>query len=669
VLHDLWRDVAFAVRLGRKEPGFALVAVSTLALGIGFNATLFAIATGMGNGPQMADKHRVVQIGSVDAAGEPIGVSFRDFEDWRAAATTFSGMAAFATGAMTLTDRGLAAERYAGVYVTADTFSLVGERPILGRDFQADDDRPGAGPVAIIAASIWRGRYGGAPGIVGRTITINGQPTTVIGVMRDGFRFPLVHDVWQPLAAMPGLRSQARDVRTLEAFGRLAPDRTIAQALSDLSATARALARDYAATNAGVRPRVEAYGGGFDPTNPWNAMLCAVTLVLLIACGNVANLLLARGAHRAGEVAIRASLGATRWRIARQFLVESALIATVAGAAAVVVAALGLRLWLASLPAANWPYWYHFALDARVLAYLSAISGASVLIFGVGPALLVSRANPGERLKSTGRTGAAGAHVQRWTSMLLAAQVALTLALLAGAGLLARTLAAVYRADAIVDTSPVLIAGLDLPPQRYATAAQRAAFYRNLEARIDALPGVDAAAVASGAPFFNAPVWSAAVDGAATAAVPTSSYVAVGRRYFDALGLRPLRGRTFTDLDGAAGHEVVIVNQLFASKYLAGRDPLGVRIRLADPNQPNTDSSWLTIVGVTPTVRQHYAQPIDPVAYVPYRQDPRAGMTLLVRAAAGAAGAAALAPVLREQVRQFDADLPLMDIRPLDWLL
>jgi putative ABC transport system permease protein len=667
---DVSHDVRFALRLIVKNRSFTAVAVVTLALSIGFNATLFTIVDGMAGGsPRLDQSERVVALGSLDPAGRPIGVSYLDFKDWLHASRSFEGLSAHTTAAMTLTDRDLAADRVAGAYISASTFSLLRERPILGRDFRPDDDRPGAARVATIAASVWKGRYGGDPAIVGRVITVNGAPVTVVGVMREGFRFPLVHDLWQPLASLPDLEGQARDARGLRVFGRLAPGVGLAQARVELGTIMSGLATAYPATNANVRPRVERFTGGFNLTNPWNAMLLAVAIVLLIACANIANLVLARATYRSNEIAIRTSLGATRWRIVRQLLIEAMLLAALAGVAAVGVAMLGVRVWLASMPAANWPYWYHFAINTRVLAYLAAVTLGSVLLFGVGPAWYISGSYPGEQLKDAARRSTSGRRTRRWSNMLLAAELALTLSLLAGAGLLARTLLAVYRADSIVDTSPVILAGLDLPPLKYATPAQRIALFSQLESRVGAVPSVQATTVASGTPFYNAPVRSVTLQGQAdsqTTVSPTTSYVLIGSRYFDTLGLRLARGRAFTDLDGTPGHSTVIVNQLFASKYLPGIDPIGRRIRLTDPSGPDPDAPWLTIVGVSPTVREHYAQEFDPVVYVPYRLNPRPAMVLMTRASSDAA---ALAPTLREQLRQLDPDLPLLDIRPLNWLL
>src|SRR5207247_1565539 len=240
-LRDLSHDVRFAFRLSVKDPGFTVVAVATLALGIGFNSTLFTIVSGMGSGPRVDQPDRVVALRSLDPAGRPIGVSYRDFQDWRLAAKSFDRLAAVSTATMILTDHELAADRAAGAYISAETFSLVGERPILGRDFVPADDRPGAERVGIIAASLWKNRYGNDPAIIGRSITVDGVPLTIVGIMREGFRFPLVHDVWQPLASAPGLICQARDVRRLQVMARLALGIRLEPARPELTAIASGL--------------------------------------------------------------------------------------------------------------------------------------------------------------------------------------------------------------------------------------------------------------------------------------------------------------------------------------------------------------------------------------------------------------------------------------------
>jgi putative ABC transport system permease protein len=540
---------------------------------------------------------------------------------------------------------------------------------MLGRDFRDDDDRSGADRVAIISASVWRTRYDADPAIIGRLVTIDGAPTTIVGVMRDGFRFPLVHDLWQPLASEPGLAAQPRDARTLTVLALLAKTISLEQGRAELNRIATEMSATYPSTNAGVRAVAQPFlRNGFNIANPWNAMRAAVTIVLLIACANIANLLLTRGAHRTNEIALRTALGASRGRIMRQLFVESAILAGLAGVAGGGLAYAGVKLWLAAMPVADWPYWFHFSVDGKVLRYLIEISVASVLLFGLGPAWQASRSNAGRQITHAARTQMGGSGSRGWTNVLLGAQFALTLALLAGAGLLARTLIAVYRADSIVDASNIVLSGVDLPASKYPTPQQRTAWYGELETRISAIPSVEAASVASGAPFYNAPVWSVEFEGRPVEAAvrPATSYVVIGSAYFDTLGLRMIRGRAFENVDGTLGHEAAIVNQLFATRFLAGVDPIGARVRLTDPRAPTAAAPWLTIVGVSPTVRQHYAQEIDAVAYVPYRSDPVSGMTLLTRARSDAAS---LAPAMREQLRQLDRDLPLLDIRPLTWLI
>ena len=668
-LQGIGHDVRFAARTAAKDRSLTGVAVGTLALSIGLNATLFTIVSGMDNVPPVAHPERLVSIGSVDGAGNPLSVSYRDFADWAATASSFDAVVATASAAVNLSDRDRPVERLAAAYVSAGTFAIVGERPILGRDLRPDDNRPGAAPVAILAASVWKNRYGGDGAIVGRTVTVNGVATTIVGVMRDGFRFPMVHDLWQPLAAMPGVTDGPRDARTLNVAARLVAGTTLAAARHEMDAIAARLARQYPATNANVGAVLEPYGGTLNLVNPWTAMLIAVSIVLLIACANIANLLISRAAGRSREIAIRSSLGATRWRLVRQLLVESLLVAAAGGGAGVFVAIAGVRLWVASMPAANWPYWYHFQVDGHVLAYIVAVAAGAALVFGLGPALYLSNRNPAAPLTVRANVTAGAEAAQRWSDVLLAAQFALTLALLAGAGLLARTLIAVYRADAGVETQHVLLAGIELPPPKYAAPAGRLLLYTALEARISEIPGVDAAALASGAPFYSASIWSVSIDGTAASdriAAATTSYVAIGARYFDTLRLRPVRGRVFSDRDGMPGFDSAIVNELFATKYLPGVDAVGRRIRLVDPNNPEPSPRWLTIVGVTPTVRQHYAEKIDPVVYVPYRSSPAAAMVLLTRAAGDPV---ALTPALREQLRQLDPELPLVDVRTLTSLV
>jgi predicted permease len=663
-LQDISHDLRFAVRLFAKERAFAATVVVTLGLSLGVNTTLYSIVSGMENAAPFADASRVSRVTAVDAAGRPAGMSYADVEDCRTGVHSFDEMAAYEGASAILTDKDSAADRLSGVYVSANTFRLVGERPLVGRDFLPDDDRRGAPAVVIISGGIWKTRYGGDPAIVGRSIGVNGVQRTVVGVMPEGFRFPLVHDVWMPLGQMPGIDTRPRDERTLDAVGRLAPGVSIGQARAELSGVAGRLSSAYPATNRSVQFVARRFNGGFDIANPWDIMLGAVTAVLLIACANAANLLLARASHRAGEIAIRASLGATRWRIARQLLVESLLLAALSGVLGLAVGAAGLRIWIASMPPANWPYWYHFAIDRRIVAYLAILTLGSAVVFGLAPAIHVAGRNTADRLHDGPRTGVP-LRARRWTRGLLVVEFTLTLSLLAGAGLLGRTLAAVYRTDSAVDTSHLAIASVSLAEQRYASPEARSALFEQLEERLGHAPGIRSAALAGALPFFSTPIRAVTFrDPVAVASTPHASYVAIGSRYFDTMGLRLVAGRAFNGLDGTAGHEAAIVNQRFAAIYLA--HPLGAQIRLEDPDRPDASAGWMPIVGVAPNVRQQYAQELDAVVYVPYRSSPPPGMSMIVRTAGDPA---AIGPVLREEMRRLDPDLPLFNILPLDQML
>jgi predicted permease len=677
-------DLRFAARLLRKERRVTLVIVVSLALALGGNATIFTIINGMTlRGLPVDRPDRIVGITTHDAAGARLGVSYADFLDWRAAApTTFAGLAAHRGMTANITEAGLsppqaprqspqqtpqqAPQQATGAYISANAFRLLGERPILGREFTASEDQPGAAQVVILGDRIWEKRYQRDPTIVGRTIAINGVRATIVGVMRDGFRFPMVHDLWQPLGAAPGLDRQPRSARGLTVFGRMTDRATRAQAQSELQAIAARLSRAHPDTNANITPRVTALPGGFNATDVWSIMLYAVGLLLLVACANVAGLLLARSTDCAREIAIRASLGASRLRIVRQLMIESFAMAAMAGLLGWGVGALGVRVWVASLPEANWPYWFVWTMDARVFGFLAAISLGTAGIFGLAPAWHLSRADANEIMKDGGRSGMRTRHARRWTSGLLVFELALTLVLLASAGLMLRSLLAVYRADRIVDTAGIMMASLSLPEQKYATREQQTAFVQQLDARLRGLPAVATATFADAMPFYTSPTAPMTIDGRAStngSAPPTVSRVTIGARYFETLGLVLLRGRLFDERDGAPGHEAAIVSQQFANLYFPNEDPIGRRIRLSNDNAP-----WVTIVGVSPTVRQHYAQEIDPVVYIPYRQNPGAYVVLLARAPEGV-DAAAVTPPLREAIGALDGDLPTFDMMSLASLL
>jgi putative ABC transport system permease protein len=664
-LEQVCQDLRAGCRLPSKSPGFTVVAVFTLALGIGASNTLFTIVNGtILRGLPVPKPDQIVRFN--DAANGQFNVSYRDFEDWRAAAMTFAGLAADARSPMIVGDDGLASESFAGTYTSTRTFGLLGVTPRLGRDFLLEDGQPGAPSVVILGHRVWTSRYGADPGIIGRTIRINGVPSVVVGIMPDRFGFPAAADLWQPLASMPDLVTQRRDARLVQVFGRLADHTTIPQAQSEMNTIVERVSHDHLGPNTTTRVTVSPFTGMLHADGGWASLLGATGFILLIACANVATLILARAAPRSRELSIRASLGASRWRIVRQLLAEHLVLALVAGIAGLGMSLLGVRLFVIAMPQTGQPYWFDYAMDRRVFQFLAGISLGTAVVFGVGPALHVSGTNLNEFLKDGGRSGTAGTGARRQTSALLVAELALTLVLLAAASLSARSFMVLYRADSVLDTSNVLIGSLRLPIQKYPVPELQMAFFARLQERFAAVSTISSATTANAMPYFGAPVWTLTIDGRPVVGRDdprTVSYVVTGARYFDTLGLRLLRGRAFSDPDGSPGQEVAIVNERFVALYFPSEDPIGHRIRLTNPDTPDQVAPWATIVGLSLGVRQNYGQVLDPVVYVPYRQDPGPSAWLIVR---GRSQPEALTSLLREEVRALDPDLVLGNVTSLE---
>jgi putative ABC transport system permease protein len=674
---SLLQDVRFAVRLMIKDRWFTAVAVIALALGIGVNATVFTFVNAvLIRGLPFDHPDRILIVGTRDARGRDRDMSYLDFQDLRRATTTFAGLSAYSGQTMNVSDEGRAPERFKGPYLSANAFTLIGQRPLLGRDFVADDDRPGAPAVVILGNGVWKNRYGSEPSVIGRTVRVNEIPATVIGVMPEGFKFPMGADLWMPLGQLPRLTEQKRDARTtVEVFGRLVAAVTLAQAQSEMNTIMARLAREYPDTNKDITAKVLTFNereNGGSIKLIFLSLMGAVGFVLLIACANVANLLLARSASRAREMSVRISLGATRWRIVGQLLVESVLLSLVGGVLGLALAAVGVRLFDAATQDVGKPYWIHFTMDAKVFAFFAAVCLGTGIVFGLAPALHVSKTDLNDVLKEGGRSGGSGMRARRWTSALIVAELALTLVLLAGAGLMMRSFLNLYRLDVGIETSHLLTMRLALPNQKYPTPEVRRAFYDRLDARLAGLGGIQAATITTNPPLNGGTPRLLEIDGRAASAgeLPqTVTQVTIGARYFETVGLILARGRAFDTLDGLPGHDSAIVNQRFVAMHFGADDPLGRRIKLV-PDGPLAPGSpapaWLTVVGIAPTVRQRM-QPgddrPDPVVYVPLRAQAPASAALLIRAQRDPASLTSLA---REEVRHIDPDLPLFGIQTLD---
>jgi predicted permease len=674
----MWNDIRLAARLLAKNRGFTIAAVTALAIGMSATITMFTLGSGVYlRDLPFAAPDRIVSVETryLTATPSPFdNMSFLDLQDLQASARLFDGIGAADEDAMDLADEEHTAERFVGAWVSANAFSLIGHRPALGRGFTSEDDRAGAEPTVILGHSVWQRRYGADPGILGERVRINGISTTVIGVMPEGFGFPHRSELWQPLAIRSGDDKDERGVRNIDAFGRMASAVTIEQAEADLARVMGRLAREFPETNGNVGPRLRPFRD-VTTSGPiqtvFAGLMGAAVFLLLIACANVANLLLARGAARAREMSVRLSLGATRRRIVRQLLAESLLLAIAAGTVGLSLAVLGVRLFQRSIVGTGEPYWLRFPIEGGVVAFCAAVCLGTAVLCGLAPALHTTKISLHDALSEAGRATTGTVRARRWTDGFVILQLALSLTMLAGAGLMMRNVQAFSRLDAGVDTTGLVAAQVNLPAQRYPAAGDRRIFYRQLSERLAALPGMRAG-IASAAPLRGAPGRTVSIDGTTTAAGdrPTVFTVAVGPGYLEALGVRALRGRLFTDTDEASAGQLVIVNERFAELHFSGGEAVGRSIRL-DPVAPAEDPGGpLTIIGVVPNVRQVSprqqaadARGAEPVAYLPYAAAPLPSATIVVRSGAGTP---AVASALRNAIRAVDDDVPLSGVMPLD---
>jgi putative ABC transport system permease protein len=666
----------YAVRMLIKDPWFTLVAVLALGLGIGVNSTVFTFVNAvLLRGLPFANPDQIVHLNSRNTAeGNGLGVSYPDYQDWRAQAKSFASLAGYQVTAANISDSGHAPERANGMKVTANAFTIVGERPIRGRGFQDSDDRKGAEPVVLLGYGLWKTRYGSDPNIVGRAIRINDVSTTVIGIMAEGMKFPNNADLWLPL--VPDAQMERRDTRNLNLFGRLQTGVKLKTAQTELAGISRALEQQYPDTNKAIAAEVMTFNDRFNggPIRiVFLALMGAVGFVLLIACANVANLLLSRSARRSREIAVRIALGASRARVIRQLLVESTLLAFLGGALGLLLSQVGVRLFDMAVADVGKPYWIKFTMDTTVFAFLVAVCFATGILFGIVPALQVSKTNLNDILKESGRGNAGGRRARWLASSMVIAELALTIVLLAGAGLMIRSFMKLYSMDIGVDTSHMLTMRLSLPEKKYPTPEQRRLFYDALLPRLSAVPGIAAASITSAPPAAGAGSRQMEIAGRAPAdakKLPDVTTMFVSDTYFDTLGVTMRQGRALRETDGDPGSEGVVVNARFASQYFPGEDVIGKRIRLK-PGGRGPDAQeqkpWLTIVGVAPTVRQRNVQDVDPdaVAYLSYRLEPPNGTAILIRSQ-GEPGS--LTSAVREAVQATDPDQPVFGVQTMDQL-
>ena len=659
----------YAVRRLAAEPGFTLVVILAIGLGIGMNTTVFTLVNAvLLRGLPNAHPDEIVVVSGYDTQRrDDSQSSWADFQDWQRSARSFRGLAATSGLSMNIAGGAAAPVRVTGTRVTPDTFGLLGQPMALGRDFVDADGRPGATPVVILGYGVWERTFGSDRSIIGRTIRVNEVPTEVVGIMARGMKFPETSEAWIPL--QPGDDRDARDARNLEVFGRLAPGIGIPEAQAEMSGITARLEQQYPKTNAHVGALVQTFNqrqNGGPIRVVFLMLLAAVSLLLLIACANVANLLIARAVARTREIAVRIALGAGRRTILAQLLTESVLLGCLGGVVGLGLAFVGVTLFDRAVADVGKPSWIVFRFDWHVFGWLAAVCVGTGLVFGLAPALQLARTNSNEVLKDGGR-GATSSRGRWLTSGLVIVEIAFTLALLAGAGVMIRSFLHMYQADLGARIDNVLTAGMTLSEHKYPDAASRLRFIERLDERLRALPGVQAVSIGTTVPGDGVGTLTLDLEGQprATQEQPRETRVAsVGPGFFETFGIVPAAGRVLEKRDGHPGSEGVVVNQRFVERFLGGRTALGRRIMLRPDAK---DTVWATIVGVIPHVRHNdnFQEP-DAVVYRPLEMSTASSYVIAIRSTQPST---ALAGLLRSTVRDLDQDLPVFSAMTMTEML
>lgn len=674
-MRNLWQDLRYGMRMLLKAPGFTVVAVIALALGIGANTAIFSIVNAIVFQPFVfRDSDRLVQIWATNPRlssefANHHEVSAGDLAEWRKQASVFEDIAAYRHTTFNLTGVG-EPERFEGARVSGNYFAVLGAEPLLGRMVLPEDDRPEANRVVVMSHGLWQRRFGGDPRIIGQTLTLNGDAYTVVGVLRPDFQF--IHlgtaALWTPFA-FNAQQASARDARSLYDVGRLKPNVTLEQAQAELNTISDRLAQSYPETNREWGARIVTLQDEVTRfyRAPFLILLGAVGFVLLIACANVANLLLTRTAGRGREMAVRTALGAGRWRLVQQLATESVLLALLGGAAGLLLAAWGIDLILASIPSEmrNFvPRYREIGINGKLLAFTFLVSLVASLIFGLVPALQASHPDLNEALKEGGGKTTGGVGNRRLRGLLIVSEVALALILLVGASLMVKSFIRLQQVDPGFDAENVLTTQIDLPRAKYTDNNQITAFYDRVLEEARRIPGATSVGAINRIPMSGANTGTAyLIEGQPAPASNEDPLFAQVRMispdYFQTMNTPLLQGRSFTERDHADAPLVVAVNQSLARRHFGSEaDAIGKRIAVLRGGEQLRE-----IVGVVRDVKYFG---LDDRArmqiYVPYPQLPDRSMNLAIRTTGDPV---ALASAVRNAVWAVDRDQPVSDIRTM----
>jgi putative ABC transport system permease protein len=682
-MQKIWQDLRYGARMLLKNPGITFVVILALALGIGANTAIFSVVDAVLLRPLPYEQSdRLVFLNETSKSMDEISVAYPNFTDWRNQNKVFEKIGVYNRSSYNLTGVG-EAERIITGQVSADLFAALRANPAMGRLFTNDEDKPGGSPVVVLSYALWQRRFGGQTSILNQPLTLNGKSYTVVGIMPEGFRFPSRVEMWVPVGQLSGEATwQERGNHPgLYGVARLKPGVSFAQAKAEMDAIGANLATQYQDSNAGngigMRPLLEIFVG--DIRRALWVLFAAVAFVLLIACANIANLLLARAQSRQKEMAIRAAMGAGRWRIARQLLTESVLLALIGGTLGMLIAQWGIKLILYISPDSI-PRAKEISLDWRILTFTIGLSFVTGILFGLVPALQAGVVDVHETLKETGR-GTSGKHWLR--SSLVVVEVATTLVLLIGAGLMIRSFYRLQKVNPGFSYDRLTSFTVSLPEKKYKTADQRDQFYGRLLENLRALPGVEAAAAASGLPLGNNG-WQTGfvIDGRPRPPrdqTPLMEACLVTPDYFRAMNIPLKRGRYFDDHDDRsslagkdlskleeiekemAGLNAIVIDEEFASRYWPNEDPIGKRVAMGSEKHPQL----LTVLGVVGRVKMEgLSQDSNRVqGYFPFLQISNNDMTIVMKAAGDPNQ---LIAAVRQQVKAIDPDQPIYSIRTMD---
>jgi len=669
-MRQLLTDIRSGVRMLVKYPTLSLVAILTLGLGLGLSTTVFCVVNGgLFKGLPFPDGDRIVSLVATNPSQnqprQPISV--QDLAIWQARQTVFDKMGPYFFSPMNLSSEEGRPERFSGGLLSVAAFEALGVQPALGRGFREGDDRPGADAVILLSDTLWRERYGASPAVVGTAIRVNGAMRTVIGVMPPGFAFPIREAVWTPLVVNPLAEPRGQGPSYL-VVGRLKPGVSVSKARAQATAIAAQIESEFPASNRGIGADVMPYTKtifGPEIYALLYTMLGAGIGVLLIACVNVSNLLVARASLRRREVAVRMALGAGRSRVVRQHLTEVLVLAAAGGAIGIVLSIFGMRWFTNALSVNPPPFWITFSLDYRVMLFVLGIIALASVVAGTLPALHAARVTAGSALKDDSRGSTSGS-LGKFSSVLVVAELAVSCGLLIAAGLMIKSVTQLKNLQMPFEIEHILTARVDLPQASYPNSAASIRFFEQLLPRLQAVPGVEAATLSDGLPAAGNGSIPVQIEGKSypqASDYPLAREGIVTAGYFDTFQAKVLRGREFTPADTSASQPVAIVNESFARTHFPGVDPVGHQMKRI---RPATQEPWMTIVGVVPDllmegIGNNNASPVG--YYIPIAQsDVANGVRIAVRSSGEPA---ALTSLIRSAVTSLDPNLAIYEISTL----